>query len=168
MIDRNNMGHFNHDNDDQIVQPPFSIITASDPQDGQELTGGPVYWNSPDGSLIYVSAINAHVKAYRFDGGIFQPTTPVSESNVTIGWGGWMSISANSNIQGTGILWVSELNVLHAFDATKLQNELWNSDMNPGRDYPGDSAKFCPPTIANGKVYMATFSGYLAVYGRLS
>jgi hypothetical protein len=28
-------------------------------------------------------------------------------------------------------------------------------------------AKFCPPTIANGKVYMATFSGYVAVYGLL-
>ncbi len=69
---------------------------------------------------------------------------------------------------GTGILWVSELDILHAFDASNLQNELWNSDMNPDRDNLGEAAKFCPPTITNGKVYAAMFSGYLALYGRLS
>jgi hypothetical protein len=28
-------------------------------------------------------------------------------------------------------------------------------------------AKYCPPTIANGKVYLATFSDRLDVYGLL-
>ncbi|MCZ7358131.1 MAG: hypothetical protein O8C66_09445 [Candidatus Methanoperedens sp.] len=167
LIDRNNMGHFNPNNDSQIVQPPFSVITKSDPQDNHELFGGPVYWDSPNGSLVYVSPSAAHVKAYRFAAGVFQPTTPVSESNITSVSGGWMSISANGSIPGTGILWVSELNVLHAFDASNLQNELWNSEMNP-RDDIGEAAKFCPPTIANGKVYMASFSGGVAVYGLLS
>ncbi len=112
--------------------------------------------------------MNGHVKVYRLYEGLFQPTTPASESNVTIGEGGWMSISAKGNTSGTGILWVCELNTLHAFDASYLQNELWNSDMNPVRDDPGEMAKFSPPTIANGKVYIATFSGELAVYGQLS
>ena len=168
LIDRNNMGHFNPNNDNQIVQPPFSVITESDPQDYHELTGGPVYWNSPNGSLVYVSPMNGHVKAYRLYEGIFQPTTPAFESNVSIGWGGWMSISAKGNTSGTGILWISELNTLHALDASYLRTELWNSDMNPDRDGLGEAAKFCPPTIANGKVYMATFSGELVVYGQLS
>lgn len=79
-----------------------------------------------------------------------------------------MSISAKGNISGTGVLWVSELNTIHAFDASNLQNELWNSDMNPDRDDIGEAAKFAPPTIANGKVYVATFSGELVIYGRLS
>ncbi len=166
LIDRNNMGHFNLYNDNQIVQPPFSVITESDPQSVHELTGGAVYWNSPNGSNVYVSPTMASVKAYRFDGGVFQPATPISESNVVLaGAGGWMSISANGSIPGSGILWVAELNTLHAFDASNLQSELWNSEMNPARDDLGEAAKFCPPTIANGKVYMATFSGYLAVYG---
>ncbi|VVB97469.1 Uncharacterised protein [uncultured archaeon] len=168
LINRNNLGHFNPDNDNQIVQPPFSVISGSDSQGDHDLMGGPVFWNGPNGSLVYVSPMNAHTKAYRFAEGVFQPTAPISESNATFEWGGWMSISANSNISGRGILWVSEPNVLHAFDASDLQNELWNSDMNPGRDSLGNAAKFCPPTIANGKVYMATFSGNLAVYSPLS
>jgi hypothetical protein len=28
-------------------------------------------------------------------------------------------------------------------------------------------AKFCPPTVANGKVYVATFSRQLCIYGLL-
>ncbi len=167
LIDRNNMGHFNPNNDNQTVQPPFSVITSSDPEEYHELTGGPVYWNSPDGPMVYISPLNAHVKAYRFDAGVFQPDTPVYESNVTIGSGGWMSISANGSTPGSGILWVSEMNTLHAFDASNLQNELWNSDMNSQRDNPAETAKFCPPTIANGRVYMPTFSGHLIVYGML-
>jgi hypothetical protein len=169
MIDRNKMGRFNPYNDDQTVQPPFSVVTGSDSEGDHWLTGGPVYWNSPVGPQVYVSPTLASVKAYRLAGGVFRPATPISTSNVVLaGSGGWMSISANGSIPGTGILWVSELNILHAFDASYLQSELWNSGVNPARDHLGEAAKFCPPTIANGKVYMATFSGYLAVYGRLS
>jgi hypothetical protein len=40
--------------------------------------------------------------------------------------------------------------------------------MNPGRDRLGTFAKFVPPTVANGRVYMATFSNRIAVYGLLS
>jgi len=37
--------------------------------------------------------------------------------------------------------------------------------MNPARDGLGDLAKFTSPTIANGKVYVPTFSNRLVVYG---
>ena len=36
------------------------------------------------------------------------------------------------------------------------------------RDYSGSWGKWCPPTIANGKVYLATFDNLLNVYGVLS
>ncbi len=39
--------------------------------------------------------------------------------------------------------------------------------MNTNRDAVGNFAKFVPPTIANGKVYLATFSNKLNVYGLL-
>ncbi len=92
--------------------------------------------------------------------------------------GGMLSISVNGSTTGSGIVWASHpyrksaLNavvdgIVRAYDASDLTRELWNSKQNPNRDDIGKFAKFCPPTIANGKVYMATFSGYLAVYGLL-
>ena len=39
--------------------------------------------------------------------------------------------------------------------------------MNSARDDAGMFAKFCAPTIVNGKVYLSTFSNQLQVYGEL-
>ena len=54
---------------------------------------------------------------------------------------------------------------LRAFDASNVSHELWDSDQNAARDTLGNFAKFALPTIANGKVYVPTFSNQLAVYG---
>ena len=89
-----------------------------------------------------------------------------------------MSVSANGTNAGTGIIWAtvnttSSANqatvagTLHAFNAQNVTNELWNSDMIPARDGLGNLAKFVPPTVANGKVYAATFSNRVNVYGLL-
>ena len=87
--------------------------------------------------------------------------------------GGFLSLSANGTTDGTGIVWAAmpyagQANrfvvrgVLRAFDATDVsrggQGELWNSE-NTGNenDRLGQFARFCAPTIANGKVYVPTF-----------
>ena len=57
--------------------------------------------------------------------------------------------------------------VLRAFDANDLSRELWNSQQNGSRDQFGNFAKFNTPVVANGKVYLATFSQQVAVYGLL-
>lgn len=88
--------------------------------------------------------------------------------------GGMLSISSN---QGRGgIVWaVTPTNndanqkvvpgILRAYDADNLKRELWNSYQVRERDDFGNFAKHMPPTVANGKVYLATFSKHLSVYG---
>jgi hypothetical protein len=82
--------------------------------------------------------------------------------------GGMLALSSDGVKSGSAIVWSSMPihdnanrqnvpGVLRAFDATNLANELWDSEMNPF-DQLGYFAKFCPPTIANGRVYMATFA----------
>lgn len=57
---------------------------------------------------------------------------------------------------------------MYAYDATNLGTLLWSTSQNSSRDGFGNYAKFCAPTIANGKVYVGTDSEQVAVYGLLS
>jgi hypothetical protein len=93
--------------------------------------------------------------------------------------GGMLSISANGAAEGTGILWaylpeMGDANhavvpgELHAFDAANVSIELWNTAQNPGRDSVGNFGKFASPTVANGHVYVSTFSKAVCAYGLLS
>jgi hypothetical protein len=84
--------------------------------------------------------------------------------------GGFMTISAMGSGDGTGILWVTMpfagnanhtvvRGVLRAFDASDVSKpELWDSEATGNdNDRLGQFAKYNPPTVANGKVYVATF-----------
>ena len=132
------------------------------------------YWSQAPGQpLLYLWPSNEPLRAYAFNGSTFNTTPVASNAAVPNFPGGQLAISANGGTAGTGILWaaMSTLDaangpvagMLRAFDAVSL-TELWNSNMNPA-DNAGLLAKFCLPTIANGKVYLATFSGQLNVYG---
>ena len=57
--------------------------------------------------------------------------------------------------------------VVNAFDANDLTQLYWSSTTIPERDAPGLFAKFATPTVANGKLYVPTFSNQLVVYGLL-
>jgi hypothetical protein len=94
--------------------------------------------------------------------------------------GAMLALSADAKQAGTAILWASlpqfgdankgSVNgVLTAYDATRFDNQgrfvqIWHSHQNPNDD-PGVFAKFCCSTIADGKVFLATFSNKLRIYG---
>jgi hypothetical protein len=45
---------------------------------------------------------------------------------------------------------------MHAYDALNLGSELFNTDQNSKRDGAGTGVRFMVPTVANGKLYLAT------------
>ncbi|MGA8341709.1 MAG: IPT/TIG domain-containing protein [Candidatus Sulfotelmatobacter sp.] len=162
----------------------YNSVLNADLQEFQATSGkimiGPIYWNSPNhGPVVYLWGPGDYLKAFEFLNGSFQ-TTPISQSTMTSPAGNSnaapLSLSANGSTSGTGIVWAAlsysgdsnqqtVTGILRAFDATNLTTELWDSQKNATRDSVGNYAKFAPPTIANGKVYLATFSNQLLVYG---
>jgi hypothetical protein len=175
LVDRNNMGHYLY-GDYQIVQ---SIAGAG----AGHIHGSPVTWTSAAvGTMFYVWTENDYLKQWGFNGTTISPTSPVAQSPMPAPMGmpgGMLSVSANGSVSGTGILWAAhpasgdanqktQPGILRAFDAENVGRELWNSSQNPGRDDFGSFAKFVPPVVANGKVYLATFSNQLVVYGLLA
>src|SRR5262249_34128562 len=75
------------------------------------------------------------------------------------------TISANGT--SNGIVWIEDTqnNQLHAFDATTMATELWNSSQKAGGgDSMGAAVKFAVPTEANGEVVVGTKTS-LVVYG---
>lgn len=132
-------------------------------------------WNRFDGPLVYAQQQWGPVQSFGIAGQTLN-AAPVSTSRTTAasGYSG-MAISANGGQPSSGILWqitrdqqdTTHGGTLHAFDASDLTVELWNSNMAAG-DTLGTFAKFVSPTVANGRVYVPTFSGSVAVYGLLS
>lgn len=170
VLDAAKLGKFNPSGDTQIVQS-FQGVTG-------HIHGAPIYWHGETGPRIYIWSEYDHLKAYPYKAGQFD-TTPSSMSPDVVPDGmpgGFLTISANKNKKGSGIVWASRpyladanrqtvAGLFQAYDAEDLSKVLWSSEDNPDRDRVGMFAKFNPPTVANGKVYLGTFSGELVVYG---
>ena len=98
--------------------------------------------------------------------------TPTSTSATGFAYpGATPSVSANGT--QNGIVWAVESatnapGVLHAYDATNLRHELYNSGQAAnGRDGFGPGNKFITPVVTNGMVFVGTTDG-VAVFGLLT
>jgi hypothetical protein len=156
LLDRDQMGHFKPESDSQIVQSIEGAIGAE--------YGAPAYFNN----TLYFSAVNDALKAFSIAGAHIG-TSPLSQSLQVFGYPGAVPV-VTANGSSNGIVWVVESGfggTLHAYDASNLAHELYNSQMDSPRDALGSFVRFSVPTVAEGRVYVGTGNS-LTVYGLLN
>jgi hypothetical protein len=171
VLNKDNMGGYNATSD-QIQQ----IITLSSNSNNH---CQPAYYKGSATEFAYIWPENDQLRAFPFS----RSSNSFTVSNEVISTvsgptgqsGAVISVSSNGAVDGTGIVWTSYAasgdaehtvspGILRAFDANNITKELWNNSQTPG-DGAGSFAKFSSPTIANGHVYLPTFSDQVAVYG---
>ena len=157
VVNRDSMGKFNSSGNSQIWQQVSGALPSG-------IWSTPAYFNG----RVYYGEVGAALKAFTLSGAKLV-ATPQSQTAAQFVYPGTApSVSANGT--SNAIIWAHENSnpaVLHAYDATNLAHELYNSNQAAGnRDHFGAGNKFITPTIADGKVFVGTTSG-VAVFGLL-
>jgi hypothetical protein len=170
LVNRDSMGGYCNGCADKIVEEIPSAING--------MWGMPAFWN---GTIYTGGAVDGgpgdNMKAFAFNtgGSGLISVTPSSMTPQVFNFAG-PTPSVSSSGATNGIVWAldnskygppsvfgSGPTVLHAYDATNLANELWNSAQSAA-DQAGNAVKFTVPTVANGKVYVGTRTE-ISVYG---
>lgn len=162
VLNRDNLGGFNSSTN-QVVQT-FAI------NGNATIYSTPTYWNN---ALFVASATQGGaampLQCYSFSVGATPPFSPCgspgSPSTTTKFNFPAPTVSVSASGTTNGIVWALDNTnyctaqstgcgptVLHAYDATNLGMELWNSATVGA----GLAVKFTVPTVANGKVYVGT------------
>jgi hypothetical protein len=156
VVDRDSMGKFNASSNNN-----YQTLTGV-------LPGGiwstPAYFNG----TVYYGNVSGTLKAFAISSAKLG-ATPQSQSTTQFTYPGTApSVSANGT--ANAIVWAHENTspaVLHAYDATNLAHELYNSSQAAAnRDQFGAGNKYITPVIADGKVFVGT-AGAVAVFGLL-
>ena len=181
-MDLNKLGKYTPDNS-SVIQ-----LLYTNPQVVADvhIHGTPVYYNYTDASnieCVYVWAESDSLKQFFFDrvtGKFNTSGTITGTSQLDYGMpGSMLVVSSNGVTNKTGIVWAShplsgdashavQPGILEAYDARDIRKLLWSSEQMSLRDAVGNFAKFNTPVVANGKVYLATFSNKFDVYGLIS
>jgi hypothetical protein len=141
------------------------------PDDWHHLHGTPVYWNGPEGPTLYLWPEMGKLKAISIRHSQLA-TTVESKTSAAEGMpGAALSLSAHGSQPASGVLWASRpLNadanrrnvegILEAYDAAHIAGAepIWTNRQNLERDGGGFFAKFSPPTVADGRVFLSTFA----------
>jgi len=155
VLDRDNMGKSNP-NQDNV----YELISG-------ELAGPefakPSYFNG----TVYYGAVGDALKAFPITNARLA-VTPSSQSPNLFPYPG-TTPSISSNGVANGIVWAVENGstaVLHAYDATNLTTELYNSNRAANSRDQFSGNKFITPIVAHGRVYIGTPNS-VAVFGLL-
>jgi hypothetical protein len=172
-----------------IVNRDRNIPAHTPDHKSHHLHGTPVYMERATKGILYLWGENERLKAYNLDfdtnritsfrgeGTKFASGQPHEPGGMP---GGRLVVSSNGTADGTGVVWAvyptkGDANrkvvpgALVAYDATTLINgtemkQLFHSDTKAANKL-GDFAKFSTPVVANGKVYVGTFSKKVVQYG---
>ena len=150
--------------------------------------GTPVYMGRAGSGILYVWGENERLKAYNYQTATKRlisfrgQGTQLASGNMPAPGGmpgGRLVVSSNGTVPRSGVVWGvyptqgnANSAVVHgalvAYDATTVTKgqlrQLFHSDANPANDM-GNFAKYATPVVANGKVYVATFSNKVVQYG---
>ena len=151
LVDRDDMGQFN---------PATNRIVQTLPRVMGGIFGVPAYWNN----LIYFQGSGDMLKAFGINNAV---VTAAPVTRVATSFSAFTTPSISANGTNNGIAWVIQADaynnangvtggpaVLHAYNATNLTQEIYNSNQNLARDNPGPALKYPVPVVANGKVYV--------------
>jgi hypothetical protein len=171
--------------DTQIPQKFQAVDTSARPTASHHIHSSEVFWQSPQGLNMFVWGENDFLRAYRFNTTTQKFNTPAQMTGSVLSPltnagmpGGFMAVSANNSVSGTGILWATTPTSqdanhavvpgsLRAFNAEGSGSSLpilWDSTNLTGQSM-GNLAKYNPPLVAQGRVYIPTFSNVVYVYG---
>ena len=180
LLDRDNMGKLSQGSTGSGCKNPNAVqeVLAFERQSHNGEThwgnihGSPVFWKGGGTAQVYAWGENNTLKAYRLDQGRLQDVDNPKRSayRPPLGMpGGMLAVSANGGNAGTGVLWAvvpldGDANrqrgvkgIVLALDAQDVSRTLWTSEQQPERDRLGLFAKFTPPMVAGGKLFVATY-----------
>jgi hypothetical protein len=149
VVNRSNMGQF-HSKKNSVIQ----TVTGS----ANGYHGSAAYWNN----TVYYAGKVDFLSQYKLSKGLLSKS-PVFQSPTKYTTTPAVSANGTSN----SIVWAIERPlgnngvqpaVLHAYNASKISKELYNSTQAGQRDLLGLGITFSVPTIMNGKVYVGTYT----------
>ena len=156
VVNRDNMGKYDPDGvNDNVYQEIMGALAGG-------VWAMPAYFNN----ALFYGAVNDNLKAFTISNAKLS-TSPTSQSVTAFTYPGTTPAVSGTGLEG--IVWAVENTspaVLHAYSATNLAQELYNSNQAGSRDHFGPGNKFITPIIANGKVFVGTQTG-VAIFGLL-
>lgn len=178
LVNRDSMGGYNATQDADIQTVEGTV---------HGYWSNPAFWQGPAASYIYYSGVTSegngggdYLKQYTITDGVVS-SAPIEQTANVFPIGSTPSISANGT--QNGILWAmqrkdllsaspgNQTATLYAYLGTNVAKTLYTSAQtkvgNAVRDQMGCANKFQTPTVANGKVYVAT-ENEIDVFGLLA
>jgi len=154
VVDRTNLGKFNPTTNNNYQELDGAVHGGA--------------WSSPAYFFhtVYFGGVGDYIRSFAFANGKFSLS---SQTTHQFGYPG-ATPSVSSSGLSNAILWATENTspaILHAYDASNLATEYYNSSQAGSRDNFGNGNKFITPMIANGKVYVGTQDG-VGVLGLLT